>query len=305
MMTRGEFEALEDGSLAPYAMRNGRTRGRVHAEPEHPFRLPFQRDRDRMIHSSAFRRLEYKTQVFVNHEGDYYRTRLTHTIEAAQITRTIARALGLNEDLGRGGRALARPRPHAVRPCRRTRAESADGAARRLRAQRQSLRIVDVLEERYPDFPGPEPLAGRCARASSSTPREYDRPLVPAVRARREARARGADRRLRRRDRLQQPRHRRWPEVGDARAPRLDRGPALARRASTRCARDHGREPERCARYQTIARASSTGSSTDMIEATARRIERAAHPRRSTTCARSSRGSSGFSPRDGRARSRS
>ena len=80
-------------------MRNRHTRGRVHAEPEHPFRLPFQRDRDRIIHCTAFRRLEYKTQVFVNHEGDYYRTRLTHTMEAAQITRTIARALRLNEDL--------------------------------------------------------------------------------------------------------------------------------------------------------------------------------------------------------------
>ena len=85
MLARGEFEALEDRMLAPYAMRNRRTRGRVHAEAEHPFRMPFQRDRDRIIHCSAFRRLEYKTQVFVNHEGDYYRTRLTHTIEVAQI----------------------------------------------------------------------------------------------------------------------------------------------------------------------------------------------------------------------------
>ncbi|MGH9200421.1 MAG: deoxyguanosinetriphosphate triphosphohydrolase, partial [Vicinamibacterales bacterium] len=87
MLTREEFESLEENHLAPYAMRNRRTRGRVHEEPEHPFRLPFQRDRDRIIHCSAFRRLEYKTQVFVNHEGDYYRTRLTHTMEAAQITR--------------------------------------------------------------------------------------------------------------------------------------------------------------------------------------------------------------------------
>src|ERR1700747_3300879 len=80
-------------------MLAGRTRGRVFPEPQHPIRTVFARDRDRVIHSAAFRRLEYKTQVFVNHEGDYYRTRLTHTLEAAQIARTVARALGLNEEL--------------------------------------------------------------------------------------------------------------------------------------------------------------------------------------------------------------
>src|SRR5438876_3334155 len=90
---------LENATLAPYAMHSRDSRGRVHPEPEHPFRLAFQRDRDRIIHATAFRRLEYKTQVFVNHEGDYYRTRLTHTMEGAQITRTLARALRLNEDL--------------------------------------------------------------------------------------------------------------------------------------------------------------------------------------------------------------
>src|SRR5437667_9957069 len=96
---RDELLRREAQTLAPYATRSTDTRGRAYDEPEHAFRLPFQRDRDRIIHSSAFRRLEYKTQVFVNHEGDYYRTRLTHSIEAAQITRTLCRALGLNEDL--------------------------------------------------------------------------------------------------------------------------------------------------------------------------------------------------------------
>src|SRR5882757_9678847 len=96
---RKELLRREAETLSGYATRSTDTRGRVHDEPEHTFRLPFQRDRDRIIHSSAFRRLEYKTQVFVNHEGDYYRTRLTHTLEAAQIARTIARALGLNEEL--------------------------------------------------------------------------------------------------------------------------------------------------------------------------------------------------------------
>src|SRR5438132_8425701 len=84
---------------APYASNPEKCRGRLHPEPEHEMRSPFQRDRDRIIHSTAFRRLKHKTQVFVYHEGDHYRTRLTHSIEVAQIARSIGRALGLNEDL--------------------------------------------------------------------------------------------------------------------------------------------------------------------------------------------------------------
>src|SRR6059058_3185669 len=99
MPSRTEFEAREAAMLAPYAMPSRDSRGRRHPEPEHPFRMAFQRDRDRIIHTTAFRRLEYKTQVFVNTEGDYYRTRLTHTIEVAQIARTFARSLRCNEDL--------------------------------------------------------------------------------------------------------------------------------------------------------------------------------------------------------------
>src|SRR5262252_10909737 len=99
MITRQELEQREEQTLAPFAAKSGRSVGRKDPEVEHEFRTAFQRDRDRVIHCAAFRRLQYKTQVFVNHEGDYYRTRLTHSTEAAQISRTIARAMGLNEDL--------------------------------------------------------------------------------------------------------------------------------------------------------------------------------------------------------------
>src|SRR4030066_1827239 len=96
---RLQLEEQEEQILAPYAMKSKNSQGRVYPEEEHPYRTHFQRDRDGLIHSTAFRRLEYKTQVFVNHEGDHYRTRLTHTIEVSQIARSICRALRLNEDL--------------------------------------------------------------------------------------------------------------------------------------------------------------------------------------------------------------
>ena len=147
-------EQRERDALAPYAMKAADSRGRTYPEAEHGFRLAFQRDRDRIIHSSGFRRLEYKTQVFVNHEGDYYRTRLTHTMEAAQITRTVAGALGLNQDLAEAV-ALAHDLGHTPF------GHAGEHVLARLMGDHggfdhnsQSLRIVEVLEERYPSFPG-------------------------------------------------------------------------------------------------------------------------------------------------------
>ena len=148
------MEKQEENTLASYAMKSRRSRGRVHPEEPHPYRTDFQRDRDRIIHCTAFRRLEYKTQVFVSHEGDHYRTRLTHTIEVAQISRSIARALKLNEDLSE---AIAlvhdlghTPFGHAGEETLNRIMQDHSG----FEHNRQTLRVVDLLEEKYPDFPG-------------------------------------------------------------------------------------------------------------------------------------------------------
>ncbi|HKQ29991.1 MAG TPA: deoxyguanosinetriphosphate triphosphohydrolase, partial [Burkholderiales bacterium] len=140
--------------LAPYAASDATSRGRRHPEPRPAYRSEFQRDRDRIVHSTAFRRLEYKTQVFVNHEGDLFRTRLTHSIEVAQIARSIARTLGLNEDLSEAI-ALAHdlghtPFGHAGQEALNDCMKDYGGFEHNL----QSLRVVDVLEERYAEFPG-------------------------------------------------------------------------------------------------------------------------------------------------------
>ena len=148
------YYGVEEKILAPYAMKPSLSRGRDFKETEHPFRSPYQRDRDRIIHSTAFRRLEYKTQVFIIHEGDYYRTRLTHTIEVAQIARTIARAMQLNEDLTEAI-SLAHDLGHTAF------GHSGETALKNLMKDyggyehnRQSLRVVEKLEKKYPDFDG-------------------------------------------------------------------------------------------------------------------------------------------------------
>ena len=153
-LSREELEAREHAALAPYATSSRESRGRAYPEPEHPYRTAFQRDRDRIIHTTAFRRLEYKTQVFVYHEGDHYRNRLTHTIEVAQLGRSLARALGANEDLTEAiclGHDLGHPAFGHTGEATLNELMAGHGG---FDHQRQTLRIVTQLEERYADFPG-------------------------------------------------------------------------------------------------------------------------------------------------------
>jgi len=152
--SRTDVEREERERLAPWASKSGDSRGRLHPELEHAYRTRFARDRDRIIHSRAFRRLEYKTQVFVYHEGDHYRNRLTHTIEGSQVARTLARALRLNEDLAEavvlahdlGHTPFGHAGEHVLDELL-----AGDGG---FDHNRQTLRIVDWLEERYPAFRG-------------------------------------------------------------------------------------------------------------------------------------------------------
>lgn len=151
---REQLEEQEDYCLAPYGIRSKESKGRAYPDPEPMYRTAFQRDRDRILHTTAFRRLEYKTQVFLNTEGDYYRTRLTHTLEVAQIGRTVARALGANEDLEEAI-CLAHdlghsPFGHSGERILNQLMEKEGGFDH----NKQSLRIVTKLENRFEDFPG-------------------------------------------------------------------------------------------------------------------------------------------------------
>jgi dGTPase len=154
IFTRQQLEEIEEKNLAPYGTRSKDTKGRAYLDNEPEHRTSFQRDRDRILHTTAFRRLEYKTQVFINFEGDYFRTRLTHTLEVAQIGRTLARALGANEDLVESI-CLAHDLGHSAF------GHSGEVALARLMKDfggfdhnKQSLRIVTELENRYPEFTG-------------------------------------------------------------------------------------------------------------------------------------------------------
>ncbi|GAB4510182.1 MAG: deoxyguanosinetriphosphate triphosphohydrolase [Anaerolineae bacterium] len=153
-VTRQQREDLEADTLAPYALISRNSRGRKHHDHEPKYRTAFQRDRDRVVHSAAFRRLEYKTQVFVNDSGDYYRTRLTHTLEVAQIGRTMARTLAVNEDLVEVI-CLAHDLGHPPF------GHAGEGTLNALMQEHggfnhnhQSFRVVTELERRYPKWPG-------------------------------------------------------------------------------------------------------------------------------------------------------
>jgi len=179
MLKRRDLEKKED-LLATYAQKSKFTKGRCYKEEEHAYRSCYQRDRDRIIYSTAFRRLEYKTQVFVNHEGDYYRTRLTHTLEVSQIAKSIARALGLNEDLVEAI-SLAHDLGHTPF------GHSGEDALSEIMQDNggfehnsQGLRVVDYLEERYPGFPGLNlTYEVREGIIKHSTPFDRPRPAVP------------------------------------------------------------------------------------------------------------------------------
>jgi dGTPase len=153
-MAPADWKAREALLLAPYAMHAADSVGRVHSEPWHPFRSPYQRDHDRIVHSAAFRRLAHKTQVFTGYHGDYHRSRLTHTLEVPGIARTLARTLALNEDLVEA-LALAHdighpPLGHAGEDTLDELLEHDGG----FNHNAQALRIMELLENRYPDFPG-------------------------------------------------------------------------------------------------------------------------------------------------------
>lgn len=181
MQDRKQIEAAEDQALAPWALRAARSRGRRVSEPEHPYRTCFQRDRDRVIHCAAFRRLEYKTQVFLNWEGDHFRTRLTHTLEVAQAARTIARALRLNEDVCEavslahdlGHTCFGHAGEHAMRELMREHGGYEHNG--------QSLRIVDELERSYlPAFRGLN-LTHEVRYGLMKHRTDYDKPLFKGL----------------------------------------------------------------------------------------------------------------------------
>jgi dGTPase len=272
MRVREQLEQNEHLTLAPYGMKSGESRGREYPEPEAPLRTAFQRDRERVLHTTAFRRLQGKTQVFVVTEGDYYRTRITHTLEVAQIGRTIARALGANEDLVEGI-CLAHDLGHP--PFGHAGERALDELMRDhggFDHNRRSFEIITQLERRYVDFPGlnltyefREGIVKHHSEdGETSAPKEYDPHLQGTLEAQIASFVDG----------VAYNTH----DLDDGlRAGLLDIGEVsrlewwkIARDAAN--ARDEGFDD--VARHQVI-RQLINGMVTDLIEQTARRIEQA------------------------------
>ncbi len=209
---RIELEKIERQNLAPYAQLSADTRGRKYKEEPPEWRTQYQRDRDRVIHSRAFRRLEYKTQVFLNGTGDHLRTRLTHTMEVAAISRNIARPLMLNEDLAEAI-ALAHDLGHS--PFGHKGETVLDELMRKhggFEHNRHSLRIVEELEQKYPDFPGLN-LSWEVREGLVKHYTAFDHPTKSDDFNAKNSLARSADCQPRRRNHLLQPRPRRRPRV--------------------------------------------------------------------------------------------
>lgn len=247
-LTRSELEERERVTLAPYAQLSAETRGRVYDEPPPEWRTHYQRDRDRIIHSRAFRRLEYKTQVFLNGTGDHLRTRLTHTMEVAAIARNVARALHLNEDLAEAI-ALAHDLGHA--PFGHT----GEHILNRLMRQHggfehncQSVRIVEELEQKYPGFPGLN-LTWEVREGLSKHQTSYDHPVQKRVFAARRCSLEAQVANLA--DEIAYYSHDLDDglDAGLLNEQHLFKHVTLWRRAATTVKREHGELPDECRRY--------------------------------------------------------
>jgi dGTPase len=269
---REELEARERATLAPYAQSSADSRGRVYPEPPPEWRTQYQRDRDRIIHSRAFRRLEYKTQVFLNGTGDHLRTRLTHTMEVAAIARNLARALRLNEDLAEAI-ALAHDLGHS--PFGHCGEHALNRLMRRhggFEHNRQSLRVVEAIEQKYPGFPGLN-LSWEVREGLAKHQTSFDRPARGLGFSARHASLEAQVANLA--DEITYYSHDLDDgiEAGLLSEAALLREVRVWRRAALEVRRAHGRLPDECRRYFTI-RCIIDDQVRDAIQSTEARLRR-------------------------------
>lgn len=271
--TREELEARERLALASYAQLSSESRGRSHPEDRPEWRTEFQRDRDRVIHSRAFRRLEYKTQVFLNGTGDHFRTRLTHTMEVAAIARNLARALRLNEDLAEAI-ALAHDLGHS--PFGHTGEKVLDRLMHEhggFEHNRQSLRVVEQLEQKYPDFPGLN-LSWEVREGLAKHRTGFDHPEGRLCRGSKHPSLEAQVANLA--DEIAYYSHDLDDglEAGLLTEKELSRSVPIWREAATRIKRAHGTLPDECRRSFTI-RCIIDDQVRDVVQSTSMRLERA------------------------------